>query len=143
MRARFYTLFKSFTLRGKMNADKFRDYILGFIFYQIYERKNGAFVNEILKKTEFRLIISLVFIFLINLFASSFLNLTGFDISIDNFEEFYKYFLPTTLVFFVHLVSIYFTRIITNSKKTVNKLINIYHHFFYFSLYFHLLLDLV
>lgn len=27
------------TLRGKMNADEFRDYILGFIFYNTCRRK--------------------------------------------------------------------------------------------------------
>ena len=29
------------TLRGKMNADEFRDYILGFIFYKYLAEKNG------------------------------------------------------------------------------------------------------
>ena len=29
------------TLRGKMNADEFRDYILGFIFYKYLSEKNG------------------------------------------------------------------------------------------------------
>jgi type I restriction enzyme M protein len=31
------------TLRGKMNADEFRDYILGFIFLQVLEWKDGGF----------------------------------------------------------------------------------------------------
>ena len=31
------------TLRGKMNADEFRDYILGFIFYKYLSEKNGNF----------------------------------------------------------------------------------------------------
>lgn len=31
------------TLRGKMNADEFRDYILGFIFYKYLSEKIGCF----------------------------------------------------------------------------------------------------
>ncbi|MFK8105321.1 MAG: type I restriction-modification system subunit M [Saprospiraceae bacterium] len=37
------------TLRGKMDADDFRDYILGFIFYKYLSRKMKAYANEILK----------------------------------------------------------------------------------------------
>ena len=36
------------TLRGKMNADEFRDYILGFIFYKHLAEKMEIFANEIL-----------------------------------------------------------------------------------------------
>lgn len=44
------------TLRGKMKADEFRDYILGFIFYKYLAEKMEIFANEILKqdKMEFR-----------------------------------------------------------------------------------------
>ncbi|MFT7001640.1 MAG: type I restriction enzyme M protein [Spirosomataceae bacterium] len=47
------------TLRGKMNADEFRDYILGFIFYKYLSEKMEIFANEILKqdKIKFREII--------------------------------------------------------------------------------------
>lgn len=38
------------TLRGKMNADEFRDYILGFIFYKYLAEKMEMFANEILKQ---------------------------------------------------------------------------------------------
>jgi len=38
------------TLRGKMNADEFRDYILGFIFYKYLSEKMNIFANEILKQ---------------------------------------------------------------------------------------------
>ncbi len=37
------------TLRGKMNADEFRDYILGFIFYKYLSEKMDIFANEILQ----------------------------------------------------------------------------------------------
>tara|TARA_B110000093_G_scaffold91776_1_gene99240 strand:+ start:418 stop:1992 length:1575 start_codon:yes stop_codon:yes gene_type:complete len=37
------------TLRGKMDADDFRDYILGFIFYKYLSRKMELYGNEILK----------------------------------------------------------------------------------------------
>lgn len=37
-------------LRGKMNADEFRDYILGFIFYKYLSEKMEIFANEILKQ---------------------------------------------------------------------------------------------
>src|SRR5690606_17464205 len=38
------------TLRGKMNADEFRDYILGFIFYKYLSEKMELFANEILEQ---------------------------------------------------------------------------------------------
>lgn len=38
------------TLRGKMNADEFRDYILGFIFYKYLSEKMDIFANKILKE---------------------------------------------------------------------------------------------
>lgn len=37
------------TLRGKMNADEFRDYILGFIFYKYLSEKMAIYANNILK----------------------------------------------------------------------------------------------
>ena len=37
------------TLRGKMNADEFRDYILGFIFYKYLSEKMELYANSILK----------------------------------------------------------------------------------------------
>lgn len=37
------------TLRGKMNADEFRDYILGFIFYKYLSTKMNLYANTILK----------------------------------------------------------------------------------------------
>lgn len=37
------------TLRGKMNADEFRDYILGFIFYKYLSEKMEMYANSILK----------------------------------------------------------------------------------------------
>lgn len=37
------------TLRGKMDADDFRDYILGFIFYKYLSEKMHTYANEILK----------------------------------------------------------------------------------------------
>ncbi|MFV5703641.1 type I restriction-modification system subunit M [Flavobacterium sp. XS2P12] len=44
------------TLRGKMNADEFRDYILGFIFYKYLAEKMEIYANNILKqdKIQFR-----------------------------------------------------------------------------------------
>jgi type I restriction enzyme M protein len=39
------------TLRGKMNADEFRDYILGFIFYKYLSEKMELFANNILQTT--------------------------------------------------------------------------------------------
>lgn len=38
------------TLSGKMNADKFRDYILGLLFYKYLSEKMEIFANDILKK---------------------------------------------------------------------------------------------
>src|SRR6056297_2275017 len=37
------------TLRGKMDADEFRDYILGFIFYKYLSEKMRIYADEILK----------------------------------------------------------------------------------------------
>lgn len=37
-------------LRGKMSADEFRDYILGFIFYKYLSEKQYIFANSLLKK---------------------------------------------------------------------------------------------
>jgi type I restriction enzyme M protein len=42
------------TLRGKMNADEFRDYILGFIFYKYLSEKMELFANEILQQDNIR-----------------------------------------------------------------------------------------
>ncbi len=36
-------------LRGKMNADEFRDYILGFIFYKYLAEKMEIYADTILK----------------------------------------------------------------------------------------------
>ncbi len=38
------------TLRGKMNADEFRDYILGFIFYKYLAEKMEIYANSILEQ---------------------------------------------------------------------------------------------
>ena len=38
------------TLRGKMNADEFRDYILGFIFYKYLAEKMEIYADSILKQ---------------------------------------------------------------------------------------------
>ncbi|TRX24507.1 type I restriction-modification system subunit M [Flavobacterium franklandianum] len=38
------------TLRGKMNADEFRDYILGFIFFKYLAEKMELYANSILKE---------------------------------------------------------------------------------------------
>ncbi len=38
------------TLRGKMNADEFRDYILGFIFYKYLAEKMEMYANKILRE---------------------------------------------------------------------------------------------
>jgi type I restriction enzyme M protein len=42
------------TLRGKMNADEFRDYILGFIFYKYLSEKMEMFANDILQQDNIR-----------------------------------------------------------------------------------------
>jgi type I restriction enzyme M protein len=36
-------------LRGKMGADEFRDYILGFIFYKYLSEKQYLFANKLLE----------------------------------------------------------------------------------------------
>lgn len=40
------------TLRGKMNADEFRDYILGFIFYKYLAEKMEIYANSILEEDQ-------------------------------------------------------------------------------------------
>ncbi len=40
-------------LRGKMNADEFRDYILGFIFYKYLSEKLEIYANELLEPDGF------------------------------------------------------------------------------------------
>jgi len=40
------------TLRGKMNADEFRDYCLGFIFYKYLSENQYLFANKALKEDE-------------------------------------------------------------------------------------------
>lgn len=42
------------TLRGKMNADEFRDYILGFIFYKYLSEKINLFANKILAEDDMK-----------------------------------------------------------------------------------------
>lgn len=42
------------TLRGKMNADEFRDYILGFIFYKYLSEKMHLYADEILKQDKIK-----------------------------------------------------------------------------------------
>lgn len=42
------------TLRGKMNADEFRDYILGFIFYKYLSERMDIYANSILKADKIR-----------------------------------------------------------------------------------------
>ena len=37
------------TLRGKMGADEFRDYILGFIFYKYLSERMNLFADKILE----------------------------------------------------------------------------------------------
>lgn len=41
------------TLRGKMNADEFRDYILGFIFYKYLSEKMWRYADKILEQDGF------------------------------------------------------------------------------------------
>jgi type I restriction enzyme M protein len=42
------------TLRGKMNADEFRDYILGFIFFKYLSEKMDIFADEVLKQDKIK-----------------------------------------------------------------------------------------
>ena len=42
------------TLRGKMNADEFRDYILGFIFYKYLAEKMELYANSILEQDKIK-----------------------------------------------------------------------------------------
>lgn len=42
------------TLRGKMNADEFRDYILGFIFYKYLSEKMELFADDILSQDKIK-----------------------------------------------------------------------------------------
>ncbi|WP_291122039.1 type I restriction-modification system subunit M [Empedobacter sp. UBA7620] len=44
------------TLRGKMNADEFRDYILGFIFYKYLAEKMEIYANSILEEDKIKFI---------------------------------------------------------------------------------------
>ncbi len=41
-------------LRGKMNADEFRDYILGFIFYKYLSEKMEIYADELLKPDDIK-----------------------------------------------------------------------------------------
>ncbi|WP_018969051.1 type I restriction-modification system subunit M [Rubritalea marina] len=42
------------TLRGKMGADEFRDYILGFIFYKYLSEKMHLYANELLTEEDIK-----------------------------------------------------------------------------------------
>ena len=42
------------TLRGKMNADEFRDYILGFIFYKYLSEKMNLYADSLLEADEIK-----------------------------------------------------------------------------------------
>ncbi len=42
------------TLRGKMNAYEFRDYILGFIFYKYLSEKVERFADSILEQDQLK-----------------------------------------------------------------------------------------
>jgi len=42
------------TLRGKMNADEFRDYILGFIFYKYLSEKIQRYADSLLEQDELK-----------------------------------------------------------------------------------------
>ncbi len=45
------------TLRGKMDADEFRDYILGFILYKYLSERMKIYADEILKEDKMVIII--------------------------------------------------------------------------------------
>ena len=42
------------TLRGKMDADQFRDYILGFIFYKYLSEKMNYYADKLLKHDDIK-----------------------------------------------------------------------------------------